>query len=335
MVEVLCSGSFLCDIIASSLPRIGDPGDLVYAPKGISLHSGGHAANVAIDLAQLGRSKITVVGAIGEDFLGDFLLSELAKRGLRARPERITGFHTAKNLALVVEGQDRRFIAELSANTMLTPDHVLEAIWETQPSVFYQGTVGGLRNIDPELGAVLTEAKSSGALTFVDVVRPYDGGWEGLRESYDFIDILHCNESEAISLTSQKDHLSACDALIREGISIVLVTLGHEGLIASWGENRLRLPAFKVESIDPTGAGDAFCAGVIDTLLENKAQNVFQELTMGVARNFLLRGSAAGAVCVKSAGATTAVTRRNVESLLLEQGEKVWEGASWVRRRLI
>jgi len=54
MARVLCSGSFMCDIITAELPRLGDPGDLTYAPHGIQLHPGGHAANVAINLAQLG-----------------------------------------------------------------------------------------------------------------------------------------------------------------------------------------------------------------------------------------------------------------------------------------
>jgi hypothetical protein len=63
----------MCDIVAADLPYISEPGELVYALGGIGLHVGGHAA----------------------------------------RAERPTGFHTAKNLTLVVRGEDRRFHAEL------------------------------------------------------------------------------------------------------------------------------------------------------------------------------------------------------------------------------
>ena len=83
MTRVLCSGSFICDFIAADLPGMGGPGDLIYPPGGISLHPGGHSANVAIDLAQLGRRDTAVVGGIGDDVLGDYIESELTRRGLR------------------------------------------------------------------------------------------------------------------------------------------------------------------------------------------------------------------------------------------------------------
>jgi len=43
----------MCDIVAADLPRISGPGELVYAPRGIELLVGGHAANVAIDLTKM------------------------------------------------------------------------------------------------------------------------------------------------------------------------------------------------------------------------------------------------------------------------------------------
>ena len=172
MTRVLCSGSFICDLIAADLPGLGNPGDLIYPPGGIRLHPGGHSANVAIDLAQLGHRDTAVVGGIGDDVLGDYIESELTRRGLQAYPERIPEAHTAKNLVLIVKGEDRRFYAELSANTLLTPGHVMKTLNQTRPEVLYQGTVGGLKLIDNEIGAVLSEAKARGVVTVLDVVRP-------------------------------------------------------------------------------------------------------------------------------------------------------------------
>ena len=40
--------------------------------------------------------------------------------------------------------------------------------------------MGGLKLLDPEIGPILSEAKSQVAVTVLDVVRPYDGGWDGL-----------------------------------------------------------------------------------------------------------------------------------------------------------
>ena len=332
MTRVLCSGSFICDFIAADLPGMGNPGDLIYPPGGIRLHPGGHSANVAIDLAQLGRKDTVAVGSIGDDVLGDYIESELTRRGLQAYPERIPGAHTAKNIVLIVKGEDRRFYAELSANTLLTLAHVLTTLNETRPEALYQGTVGGLKLLDPEIGAILSEAKANGAVTVLDVVRPYDGGWDGLLSAFPLIDVFHCNGYESQVLTGEKDPMTACETLARRGAGLVMITLGPRGLVAGWGENLLRVPVFEVDSVDPTGAGDAFCAGVIDSMLDNPDLNDIRELSVEDAETMLLKGSAAGAACVTSIGATTAVTRENVDSLMKEQGGRVRAGILSGRR---
>ena len=333
LTRVLCSGSFICDFIAADLPGMGDPGALIYPPGGISLHPGGHSANVAIDLAQLGRRETAVVGGIGDDVLGGYIESELTRRGLQAHPERIPGAHTAKNLVLIVKGEDRRFYAELSANTLLTPGHVLSTLNETRPEVLYQGTVGGLKLLDSEIGTILSEAKAMEAVTVLDVVRPYDGGWDGLLAAFDLIDVFHCNGYESQALTGEKDPMTACETLARRGAGLVMVTLGPGGLVAGWGENLLRVPVFEVDSVDPTGAGDAFCAGVIDSLLGHPfLLKDIRKLSVEDAETMLLKGSAAGAACVTSTGATTAVTRENVASLMKEQGDRVRAGILSGRR---
>ena len=314
----------MCDLIAPDLPRLGEPGDLVYAPRGIGLHPGGHAANVAICLAQLGREGVAVAGAVGEDVLGDYMEAELRKKGLLVYTERL-GIPTSKNIVLVVRGEDRRFYAQLAANTMLTPGHVLRALEETRPEILYQGTIGGLRLVDGELDAILHRAKELGCLTLVDVIRPHEEGWRRLRESLPLIDILHCNGYESEALTGRADPASAADAILGEGVSLCLVTLGSEGLVAAWGETRLRMPAFRVEEVDQTGAGDAFCAGVIDALLQMGINGSdLGGLAPSRMRRALLRGSAAGAACVTASGATTVVTARKVNALIHGQGERVW-----------
>ena len=324
MARVLCSGSFMCDFIAPDLPRIGEPGDLVYAPKGIHLHPGGHAANVAISLAQLGRRDTAVAGSIGNDILGNFMEDELRKKGLEVYPERLDQ-PTSKNIALVVKGEDRRFYAQLAANTMLTPGHVLRVLEETRPEILYQGTVGGLRLVDGELDTILGRARDMGCLTLVDVIRPHEEGWRRLHESLPIVDILHCNGYEGEALTGETDPAASARSLIQEGVRLCLITLGSEGLVAAWGDTGLRMPAFEVDEVDQTGAGDAFCAGLIDALLNGGVnRSDLRGASPGAMKPVLLRGSAAGAVCVMAPGATTAVTRENVEALIKEQGEKVW-----------
>ena len=318
MARVLCSGSFMCDIITADLPRLGDPGDLIYAPQGIQLHPGGHAANVAIDLAQMGQTGIAVTGGLGSDLFGDFMETQLNRHGIEVHAQRITDVPTSKNVVLVVKGEDRRFYAELAANTMLSPEHVGSILEETQPEIFYQGTVGGLKLIDPVLDQILGQAREKDILTFVDVVDPTEGAWRNLRDSLHLIDLLHCNLRESEKLTGEGDPSKAADALAQQGVKLAMVTMGSRGLIASTEEAKLKVPAFNVDTLDTTGAGDAFCAGVISSLLESGTllPTSQRELT-----ETLIRGAAAGAACVAAVGATTAVTKERAETLIEEQGD--------------
>lgn len=317
----------MCDLIATDLPRIGAPGDLIYAPNGIHLHVGGHAANVSIDLTQLGCPDVAVAGCIGDDVLGDFIEGQLIQRGLKVYAERLSEVHTSKNLALVVRGEDRRFYAELAANTMLSPDHTLAALEDTRPGLFYQGTVGGLRFVDRRLDGILGRAQELGCLTVVDVIRPHEGGWRKLLEALPLTDVLHCNSLESAVLTGERDPRAAADALIHRGVQLCLITSGAEGLTTVMGETRLRMPSFRVKTVDPTGAGDAFCAGVIEALLRAGIDRESLVSTpLDVLRDILLQGAASGAACVPAAGATTAVTRQEVDLLIREQGDDVWGG---------
>jgi len=318
MARVLCSGSFMCDIITADLPRLGDPGDLIYAPQGIQLHPGGHAANVAINLAKLGQTGIAVTGGLGRDLFGDFMEDQLTGHGIEVHAQRITDVPTSKNVVLVVKGEDRRFYAELAANTMLSPDYIRSTLKETRPSIFYQGTVGGLKHIDPVLDQVLEQARKMSALTFVDVVDPTEGAWGNLRGSLHLIDLLHCNLRESEKLTGEGDPSKAADALAQQGVKLAMVTMGARGLIASTGDMLLKVPAFNVGTLDTTGAGDAFYAGVISAILESGTllPTSQKELT-----ETLIRGAAVGATCVTAVGATTAVTKEKTETLIEEQGD--------------
>jgi sugar/nucleoside kinase (ribokinase family) len=322
MNGVLCSGSFMCDFIATDLPRIGEPGDLIYPPRGIQLHPGGHAANVAIDLIKLGESNVHAVGSVGTDLLGDYMIEALESKGITVHSQRFEDASTSKNIVLAVQGEDRRFYAELAANTFLEPGHVMSIIEKTLPQLFYQGTLGGLRNLDPHINAVLQSAREHSSLTLVDVIRPYLGGWDALSGALPLVDVLHLNDLESTVLTGERNPITATRTLSKIGIPLILLTRGERGLIASLGTTLLKMPSFKVEALDTTGAGDAFCAGVINALTQaDVTRDELRQLIKDKLVDILLEASAAGAACVTTAGATTAVTRENVDSLLTEQSE--------------
>ena len=312
---VLCAGSWMVDFVAAHLPSMPGPGDLVYAPRGIDLRVGGHSANVAVDLAQLGQLDITSTGCIGDDVLGRFVEDSLRYSGVSSRPLKLRDIGTAKNVAIVVEGEDKRFVAEFAANTELTPEHVEAALIDLHPSVFYLGTVGGLKHIDPELKRVLKTARAEGSITVLDVIMP-ENGWRHLTAAYPYIDFLHCNNMEATGITGFTDASRAARQLTGAGVGVAIVSLGNRGLVAHNGAELIVVPQFDVVEADPTGAGDALCAGLIHSI---SAQGV-RFPPMVELKEALMEASAAGAACVIETGATTSVTSEKVNTLLRLQG---------------
>ncbi len=320
-MSVLCSGSYIADILIPDLEEIGPPGSLTYAPQGIHLAPGGHSANVAIDLVQLGQKQVYSIGCIGDDVLGEFILIELKKHGVKTNPQLIKDASTAKNVALIVKGQDRRFIAELKANTMLTPEHLLNTLKTVKPRILYQGTVGGLRYIDAALGKILGVAHEKCTINLVDAIMPTNS-WSNLKKAFREIDILHCNQEEAHSLTGLTEIKETINHLTQSGVKLVVISGGNEGLIAGNKSLTLRMPAFKVNEIDPTGAGDALCAGIINALMNHEIKKI-NEIPCEKLVKILLDGQAAGAACVTGIGATTNVTYDLQHFLLDEQGKDI------------
>ncbi|MBO3763332.1 MAG: carbohydrate kinase family protein [Thermoproteota archaeon] len=325
MVEVLTSGFIVADIIAADLPKIADPGRLIFAPRGIKLTIGGHPCNVSIDLIQLGLEKgsVGIVGAIGKDVFGSFVRNTLEEKGVVTYLTELSEVGTTKVLALVVKGEDRRFHADLGASWYLDPKAVSKIIFEQKPKIVYTAS-GICGKFDERLSDVLKTAKEVGSLTFVDMIEPYGKQWNYIIEHLEYADIFHCNDIELKNIFN-KDSIESAMRVAKEKINgITFVTLGGKGALAVLRDGRgIRQSGFNVDVVDPTGAGDAFSAGIIYNLLTNKKLSNLSEISIEELKKLLMFGQATGAACVTGIGTTTSVTRENVNSIIDLQGEKV------------
>lgn len=326
---ILVSGIAVVDLIAAGLERPAPPGGVVFGTIRHSL--GGHACNVSTDLVRLGfpKSRLRAVFPAGRDMFGDYLVRELRSAGVRAEAVLVDGAPTALDLVLVVRGEDRRFHADPGANLGMPSAPVLALLKRLRPLVYYAGGVGLLGKFDTGLAAVLGEAKRQGARTFVDVVFPYRKSWGFLLKALPRTDMFHCNADEAASITGRRDPLHAAAALRRLGAGSVFVTLGGQGLVASVPGAVIRLPAFSVRVADPTGAGDAFSAGLILKVHEALTKGrSFDRLQAAEWLDILVHASACGAVGTTGMGTTTAVDRVKVEALVRRQGRVLARSAT-------
>ncbi|MCD6443687.1 carbohydrate kinase family protein [Candidatus Bathyarchaeota archaeon] len=318
---VLNTGILVVDIIAAELPRIAEPGELLFVPEGIAVSLGGHSGNVSIDLLQLGlRSEdVYLVSVVGKDVFGDYAESFLKSRGVRAELKRVEA-STSKNLILVVENEDRRFHVDVGSNLFLDTELVSDAVEKFKPHVFYVGGAGMLGGFDDRLPEILKKAKKAGSLTVLDVVAPYGKGWDFVKKALPYCDLFHCNLLEASHITDKEGIVDALKALRASGCKLPVITMGDQGLTALFKDVFIEMPAFKIRVVDPTGAGDAFCAGLI-LKLSLKLKPI-DRYTLDEVVEALIFGSACGALCCTAKGTTTNVQKDKVKLLLNDQDKQ-------------
>jgi ribokinase len=105
-------------------------------------------------------------------------------------------------------------------------------------------------------------AKRNGATVSFDLEKQIAvRGWENLREMVKLTDVLLPQKTGAMELTQTSTVEDAADILLRKGPSLVVITLGEKGCLVATKESMKVVPAFKVNVIDTTGAGDAFNGG--------------------------------------------------------------------------
>ncbi len=298
-IDCLCTGILFADVACSPVDRVPEAGELV-APERIQLGLGGCASNTALDLARLG-THVGASGCVGRDVFGQFIIDELAGGGVDTGGiHRLDGIHTACTMIINVQGQDRRFIASPGANTRFRVEHIPPE-WVNRAKVLYIGGYLMLLALETqEMLELLREARKGGTQVLLDVVGVAD------RESFDRValmlpqtDVFLPNDDEAAALTGLSDPAEQAQRFRDEGAATVVITQGERGSLLVGDRVRLRAKAYPSSFVSGTGSGDAFDAGYIAGLLAG-------EDPAGCLR----WGSALGASCVRSIGATESVFNR-------------------------
>jgi sugar/nucleoside kinase (ribokinase family) len=206
----------------------------------------------------------------------------------------------------------------------LQAKYVREIIRTQKLQILYvaAGIQGGFDFALPE---ILEFAKSQNVLTFVDLIQPYDKGWEFIIPALRYTDIFHCNITELLQIYPGNNVRSALRSVASAGTKLALVTAGDKGIYVKTRTMKLiRQPAFVVKPVDPTGAGDAFCAAIIHKLFTPdyvKCMGVQKDITRlptELLVELIIFGQACGAVCTTGIGTTTAVNLETVQKLLAE-----------------
>jgi ribokinase len=255
---------------------------------------GGSAANTIVGLARLGL-KVGFIGKVADDHEGKLQIDTFTDEGVdtngiihakQGRSGAVLGFVDKKGArALYINPgvndtlESREINLEYVAQTSYL--HLSSFVGE-KPFRAQKKLVGMLPNnikvsFDP--GAIYAQK----GLAAIDPL---------IRNSHVFMP----NSIELEQLTGEPDYLKGAEAILEMGVKIVVVKLGAKGCYVTDGEDKFLVDGFPVKVVDTTGAGDAFNAGFLYGLLDNK-NNLYECGRLGnyvASRSITAMGARAG-----------------------------------------
>lgn len=306
---ILVTGSLNMDFVVQ-VERLPAPGETALGSN-FRIVPGGKGANQACAAARLSRSHpVVMIGRVGFDAFADHLRASLAAAG--ADTSRIHGCRSAPTGVALIwvdrAGQNSIVIAP-GANGALSA-----ADMETERSAFVSAACA-LFQLETPLAAVaagLRLAREHGVLPILDPA-PAQPLPPAVLE---LAGLLTPNESEACLLlgrsparVSLNDAPALVEALLALGPRAVVLKLGDQGCYYAGPEGRFHAPAFSVEAVDATAAGDTFNGALAVALAEGRSM-----------REALRFADAAAALSVTRLGAQVSIpSREEVDQFLAER----------------
>ena len=220
---------------------------------------GGKGANQAVACARLG-AETAFLGRVGDDAFGERLRQGLAEAGVRTDAVK-TVAECASGIALILvdTGGQSTIVVTAGANGRLVPDDIDAArpLFESADAVVLQ------LEIPPETVArTLRLAREAGKPTILDAGPPRRPIDPAVFECT----ILTPNEAEAAALLDLAPGTMSLEEMAKEllarGPKAVVIKAGGRGAVIAQGGRLVRVPAFKIDPVDATAAGDAFTAAL-------------------------------------------------------------------------
>ncbi len=262
---VLCSGNLVLDILVRPVDR--PVWGTTSRVESISQHLGGNGGNTSYALAKLGV-PVRTLGMVGRDAFGDTILEALRAVGAGTSYIRRSSAPTATTVGLVDSRGNRMFLHQLGSSEEMfsEPFEFSTAVCEGM-SHYHLGSPFGLPKLRERLPDVLSSARRAGLTTSLDTMWDALGRWiQDLACCLRYIGILFLNEDEARALTGADTAAGAARRLRELGAHDVVVKLGGNGCAAFHGGECFQCPAYDVEVVDTTGAGDCFAGAFLAAL---------------------------------------------------------------------
>ena len=226
--------------------------------------SGGSAANTLIGVARFGG--LTYYACLtGRDAWGDFYQRDLEAAGVATHPANRGAGKTGQCLVFITPDADRTLNTFLGISSAIGPAQLQEEVLADSQYLYIEGYLLGSDDGFAAACRAQQMAQRNGttvALTLSDpfAVRAFRARFDVLLQ--DGVDLLFCNEEEALASTGSDDRETAGAALASQ-VGTTYVTCGADGALVYAAGAHYQVPGVPVQAIDTNGAGDLFAGGVL------------------------------------------------------------------------
>ncbi|MEO8131373.1 MAG: sugar kinase [Bryobacteraceae bacterium] len=306
-MKILIAGELNPDLVLRNYQKFPELGKEVLV-EDLDLTLGSSSAICAVGLAKLGDA-VTFAATVGTDAYGDYCTAALERAGIdvslvQHRSDLKTGITVS-----ITSSSDRALVTYPGAIGCLSaadlPNTAFAGFRHFHVSSYFlqDALRPGLRNL-------FAMARKAGLTTSLDPGYDPSEKWSAdLIDVLQEVDVFLPNEVEIRGITGLQD-VRAGLANLDNSHTLVVGKLGAEGCMTRYQGEWIRVPAFPIDAVDPTGAGDSFNAGFLHKWLRGEA-----------LRDCLVFASACGALSTRGLGGTaTQATEAEAAACLQAQG---------------
>lgn len=305
---ILVAGSANLDFVVRA-HHIPAPGETVLG-QDFTTWPGGKGANQAVACARAGDATTQMLLCVGDDAHAEPLLRSLKHANVALHRVPAHNQPTGCAFICVADNAENAITVAPGANLCLQPEHLPKLA----------GVSHLLMQLEIPLATVTAYAQAAQAQG-VQVALNAAPAQALPPELLAAVDVLIVNEGELAALVPYP--VSLITNLAQVAVPCVVVTLGARGCVARLGNNFFVQPAYAVEAIDTTGAGDTFCGVLVAAL--SRGDNMAQAMR---------QASAAAALACTRAGAQPAIpTAGDVAAFLASQAEPTAQAVDALRAR--
>ena len=226
--------------------------------------SGGSAANTMITVSRFG-GRANYAFQVGNDNWGNFYRRDLDDAGVQSTSSSQRTGSTGQCMVFITPDADRTMNSFLGTSANMSPNQIERCLIGKSQYLYLEGYLltsdAGMETCQlAQKWAIEDGVKVSATLSDPVIVETFRDRFQTLIDVG--VDLLFCNEEEALSMTHCKN-LNKAIEILEQQVRTSIVTRGPDGAIISHEGSRIEISAVPVSAVDTTGAGDTLAGGVL------------------------------------------------------------------------